>query len=60
MPSANFFQAIFEKFLKNGLKKICRKNYKIHFRSNNYEVYKAAALCISNILDGMVLENIMV
>jgi hypothetical protein len=45
-------------FLKNGLRKICRKNYKNHLRSNNYEVCTAAALCFPNILDVMVLENI--
>jgi hypothetical protein len=45
-------------FLKNGLKKICRKNYKDHLRSNNYEVCSAVAHCVSNILDVMVLENI--
>jgi hypothetical protein len=41
-------------FLKNGFKKNCRKNYK----SNNYEVCTAVALCFPNILDVMVLENI--
>jgi hypothetical protein len=45
-------------FLKNVLKKICRKNYKNHLRSNNYEVCTAVALCCPNILDVMVLENI--
>jgi hypothetical protein len=45
-------------FLKNGLKKIWWKNYKNHFRSNNYEVCTAVALCFPNILYVMVLENI--
>jgi hypothetical protein len=45
-------------FLKNGLKKICRKSYKNNLRSNNYEVCTAVALCFPNILDVMVLENI--
>jgi hypothetical protein len=46
-------------FLKNGLKRILRKkNYKNHLRSNDYEVCTAVALCISNILDVLVLENI--
>jgi hypothetical protein len=46
--------------LKNGLKKICRKNYKNHLRSNNYELHvcTAVALCFPNSLDVMVLENI--
>jgi hypothetical protein len=44
-------------FLKNDLKKFCRKNYKNHLRSNNYEVCTAVALCFPNILDVMVLEN---
>jgi hypothetical protein len=44
-------------FLKNGLKKNCRKNYKNHLRSNNYEVCTAVALCFPNILDLMVIEN---
>jgi hypothetical protein len=44
-------------FLKNGFEKICRKNYKNHLRSNNYEVCTAVARCIPNILDAMVLEN---
>jgi hypothetical protein len=43
---------------KNGLKKICRKNYKSHLRRNNYEVCTVLAPCIPNILDVMVLENI--
>jgi hypothetical protein len=38
-------------FLKNGLKKICRKNYKNYLRSNNYEVCTAVALCFQNIFD---------
>jgi hypothetical protein len=45
-------------FLKNGLKKICRKNYQNHLRSNNYEVCTAVALCFPNILGIMVLENV--
>jgi hypothetical protein len=45
-------------FLKNGLKKNCRKNYKNHVGSNNYEVCTAVAHCFPNILDGIVLENI--
>jgi hypothetical protein len=45
-------------FLKNGLKKNCRKNYKNHLRSNNYEVCTAVAHCFPNILDAIVLENI--
>jgi hypothetical protein len=45
-------------FLKNGLGKLCRKNYKNHIRSNNYEVCTAVALCFPNILDVMVFENI--
>jgi hypothetical protein len=43
--------------LRNGLKKICRKNYKNHLRSNNYEVCTAVAHCFPNSLDVMVLEN---
>jgi hypothetical protein len=40
-------------------KKKCRKNYKYHLRSNNYEVHTAAAgTLFSKILDVMVLENI--
>jgi hypothetical protein len=45
-------------FLKNGLKKIGRKNYQNHLRSNNYEVCSAVALCFPNILGVMVLENV--
>jgi hypothetical protein len=45
-------------YLKNGMKKICRINYKYHLRSNSYEVCTAVALCFQNILDVMVLENI--
>jgi hypothetical protein len=45
-------------FLKNGLKKICRKNYKNHPRSNNYEVCTAIARCFPNILEVMALENV--
>jgi hypothetical protein len=44
-------------FLKNGLKKNCRKNYKNNLRSNNCEICTAVALCFPNILDVMVLEN---
>jgi hypothetical protein len=40
------------------LKKKCRKNYKNHFWSNNYEVCTAVARCFPNILDVMILENI--
>jgi hypothetical protein len=43
-------------FLKNGLKIICRKSYKNHLKSNNYEVCAAVALCFLNILNVMVLE----
>jgi hypothetical protein len=39
-------------FLKNGLGKICRKNYKNHLRSDNYEVYTAVALCFPNTRNG--------
>jgi hypothetical protein len=46
-------------FLKNGLKKFCRKNYKNHLRSNNYEVCTSVARCFPNILDVVVLENII-
>jgi hypothetical protein len=53
-----FFKGIgFILFLKNGLKKKCRKNYKNHLRSNNYEVCTAVVPCFLNILDVMVLEN---
>jgi hypothetical protein len=45
-------------FLKNGLKKFCRKNYKNHLRRNNYEVCTAVARCFPNVLDVIVLENI--
>jgi hypothetical protein len=38
--------------------KICRQNNHNHLRSNNYDICTAAALCILNILDVMVLENI--
>jgi hypothetical protein len=44
-------------FLKNGLKKNCRKNYKNHPRSNDYEVCTAVAHCFPNILDVIDLEN---
>jgi hypothetical protein len=43
---------------ENCLKKIYRKNYKNHLRSNNYEVCTAVALCFPNILDIMVLQDI--
>jgi hypothetical protein len=39
-------------------KKNCRKNYKYNFKSNNYEICTAAAGCVPNSLDVMVLENI--
>jgi hypothetical protein len=45
-------------FLKNDLRKCCRKNYKNHLRSNNFEVCTAVAHCFPNILDVIVLENI--
>jgi hypothetical protein len=45
-------------FLKNGLKNICRKNYKNHLRSNNHEICTAVALSFQNIFDAIVLENI--
>jgi hypothetical protein len=45
-------------FLKNGLKRICRKNYQNHLRCNNYEVCTAVALCFPNILGVMVLEDV--
>jgi hypothetical protein len=35
-------------FLKNGMKKFCRKNYKNHLRRNNYEVCTAVARCFPN------------
>jgi hypothetical protein len=44
--------------LKNGLKKVCGKNYKNHLRSNNHEVCTAVARCFPNILDVIVLANI--
>jgi hypothetical protein len=40
------------------LEKKLTKNYKNHFRSNNYEVCTRVARCFPNILDAMVLENI--
>jgi hypothetical protein len=46
-------------FLKNGLKKNCRKKYKNHLRSNNHEVCKAVAHCFPNILDAIALRNII-
>jgi hypothetical protein len=46
-------------FLKNGLKKFCRKNYKNHLRRNNYEECTAVAHCNPNTLDVIVLENII-
>jgi hypothetical protein len=45
-------------FLKNGLKKNCRKNYKNHLRRNKYVVCTAVARCFPIILDAVVLENI--
>jgi hypothetical protein len=45
-------------FLKNVLKKNCRKNYKRHFKRDNYEVYTAVARCFLDVLDVIVLENI--
>jgi hypothetical protein len=36
-------------FLENGLKKNCRKTYKNHLRSNNYEACTAVAHCFPNI-----------
>jgi hypothetical protein len=45
-------------YLKNSFEKICRKEYKNHLRSNNYEVCTAVARCFPNILDAIVLENI--
>jgi hypothetical protein len=45
-------------FLKNGLKKLCRKNHKNHLRGNNYEVCSAVACCFPNILDILIIENI--
>jgi hypothetical protein len=45
-------------FLKiYSLKKNCRKNYKNHLKSNNYEVCTAVARCFPNNLDVMVFEN---
>jgi hypothetical protein len=41
-----------------AFKKFAEKNYKNHFRSNNYEVCTAVAHCYPNILDAIVLENI--
>jgi hypothetical protein len=35
-----------------------KQSYSNHLRSNNYDVCTAAALCILDILDVMVLENI--
>jgi hypothetical protein len=46
-------------FLKNGLKKFCRKNYKNHLKRSNYEVCTAVARSFPNILDVIVLENII-
>jgi hypothetical protein len=45
-------------FLENGLKKNCRKNYKNHLKSNNYDVCTAVAHCFPSILDGMIIENV--
>jgi hypothetical protein len=44
-------------FLKNGLTNF-QKSYKSHLRGNNYEVCRAVAHCLPNILDVMVLETI--
>jgi hypothetical protein len=38
--------------------KKCRKNYKNHLRSNNYEICTAVARCFPNILDAILFENI--
>jgi hypothetical protein len=43
---------------KNAWEKFAEKNNHYHFRSNNYDVLTAAALCIQNILDVTVLKNI--
>jgi hypothetical protein len=43
---------------QNGLKKVCRKNYKNHLRRNKNEVCTAVARCFPNILDVIVLENV--
>ena len=40
-------------------KNAVKKTYKNHLGGNNYEVCKAVARCIPNILDVMVLENII-
>jgi hypothetical protein len=40
------------------LEKNCRKNYKNHLRSNNYEVCTAVVRRFPNILGVVVLENI--
>jgi hypothetical protein len=52
--------SILHVLLKKLLEKICRKNYKNHFRGNNYEVCTAAARCFPNTcsLEVMVLENV--
>jgi hypothetical protein len=44
-------------FLKNGLKKNCRKNYNNHLKSNGFQVCTVVARCFANTLDVMVLEN---
>jgi hypothetical protein len=41
-----------------SLKKFGEKNYRNNLKSNNYELCTAAARCIPNSLDVMVLENI--
>jgi hypothetical protein len=46
-------------FLENGLKIICRKNYKFQLRSNSYEVCTTVERCFPNILDVIVLENVI-
>jgi hypothetical protein len=44
-------------FSKNGYEKNCRKNYKNHINSNNYEACTAVARCIPNISDVVILEK---
>jgi hypothetical protein len=46
--------------LKKWLEKNCKKNIHNHLRSNYYDVCTAAALCILNILDVVILENIYI
>jgi hypothetical protein len=47
-------------FIKNGLKKFCRKRDKNHLRSDNCKVCTVVALCFPSILDVMVFENIKI